>query len=191
MFDGFNEKGYMRLVNGDFSAECGRPRSGTVGVLCAKDKSVFVYEYACEYHFTVTDPDACSQRHFRGAHFIGSHDSHYASFGGERLAGRKATLKTDEYLYEVVFFDKLTRQDHDGNTVILGHFDGVDPFHKRSVVLSHGEFCPEAQRPWTGLLMVQCSPTSHLQIKQVGPCSLHAVYYDDSNHCQVPDSHIW
>ena len=37
-FEGFDEQGRMRLVNGDFSDKCGAPRSGLVVIACGDGK---------------------------------------------------------------------------------------------------------------------------------------------------------
>ena len=187
----------MRLVNGDMNPKCGRPRSGVVALTCGKSQSVFVYEHACEYFFTISDPKACNNTESTttGAYkalawgLFGSSQSvvpstHYDKFG-EHLLNKK--VKSSDGIFEAIFFDQLI--GHDG--VSYGKFNGIEPFHRNAIVLSNGDICPETSAQRSGLLIMRCGPKEVLEVREVSKCTVHAIYYDSSADCTELSENVW
>ena len=211
MFDGYDQNGHMRLINGDPSPRCELPRSGVIVLACGQQSSVFVYSHSCEYQFTVIDPGACDDSsghmatksslvfnpvHPQPNNALGHHSiMHYEKFG-KHLKGTSIETIMDhadcQKKYHLKFFDKLTFKDTNTEEVrIVGYFNGIESFRRDAIRLSNGDFCAEIGDAASGILTMKCGHKKSLRVIEKYPCIYHATFYDDHPDCSTLADNLW
>ncbi len=208
MFDGYDENGHMRLVNGDPSPRCALTRSGTVVVACGKEPSVFVYAHSCEYQFTVLDPGVCLNYNspstsmlFAPDHPQPHHDTahnsimHYEKFGTHLKSKTVESTVHEKDLnrkFKLQFYDKLSYTDMKTDQFVkIGYFNGIESFRRDAIRLSNGDFCAEIGAPNSGILIMKCGHKQSLNVEEAYPCVFHATFYDDDPSCSELKDNIW
>ena len=191
-FSGFDENGHMLLVQGDYSEKCGHSRNGIVVMTCAAYDSLFVYENTCQYQFTVNNPGACDTKKFRHndnsspKKLVDSSSYKFPLMRASHLHNYKKSFTIKDYEYTLYFFHQLILNSNDKKgekEIVIGKFQGFDPFKKNVILLDQGTLCNETKIPRGGTLEIICSETEDFSIIEIQQCYFKAIYHDNDPGC--------